>query len=437
MRRRVLFGLGLGAGLVGVSGAFAQFAVDRAPPPAAPSPVLRPSLPSVPAPAPAALPSFPTGPAAAIPTPRNPVMQASYSAPAAQTAPVVIQPAAQTHPMAVKPEHGPWMIIVKSYSGTGAKELAESMTAEIRQTYKTPAFLFEWGAEERQREEARLKEVRDRYRKEYEPFLKLQDEIKAKAAQQGTEFVDEPVRIPIPKIEVRTQWGVLIGGFKDMDAARAALDTVRKWPAPTNTALLDQTMVSRPGAGGKREKADTHLNPFQQSFVVPNPALRRAERDAAVIHDPALLKLNEEEPYSLLKARKPWTLMVKRYAVPSRVVGADESTNVIARLFTADKSAQMLEDVAKQARNLAETLRNPQQPQQFEAFVLHDRTESVVAVGQFDGPDDPTIVPVYLALSKLTYDVYDKDPKKDPTARKIESRRVFDAITPMRVPKVQ
>src|SRR5205807_4374479 len=106
-----------------------------------------------------------------------------------------------------------------------------------------------------------------------------------------------------------------------------------------------------------------------------------------------LAKLNEAEELSLLKARKPWTLMVKRFIVPTQVQSKDGDVSVIDRLFGGDNAAKWLDATAKQARTLAVALRHhDMKPHPFEAFVLHYRTESLVTVGQFDSPEDPAMI---------------------------------------------
>lgn len=414
MRRRWLLG-GLGGVVAGAGVAVGQFAADRTPPPvASPPPVVQPAVVAPQQPAFPVTPSQPpvVSPAAAPPAPR----------PAA--APV------QSHPLSVRPEHGGWMIVVKSYTGDAAQKNAEILAAEIRQTYRAAAWLFEWGAEERQLEEARRDEVRKRFRQEYEPFIKLHEEMKLKAAQQGTEFLDEPIKYHLPKFNYTQQWAVLVGGFKDMDAARSALNTVRTWPAPKNAALLDKAMLV---GGGKGE--GTYLNPFPNAFVVPNPAVHRNDPTRAPLADPAIVKLNSEEPASLLKARKPWTLLVKRFIVPNRVAGNETQVSAIERLFSEDTAEKWLEATARQARELATTLRNTQtrdgQRPYPDVFVLHARTESIVTVGQFDSVEDPALVAAYQALNGMTFELKYKD------GRPPETRRMFDAITPLRVPRVQ
>jgi hypothetical protein len=166
-------------------------------------------------------------------------------------------------------------------------------------------------------------------------------------------------------------------------------------------------------------------------MTAPNPAVRRSVPGQAPPADPAVVKLNEAEELSLLNARKPWTLMVKRFVVPTQVQGKAEDGTVFDRLFGGDDSARWLEATARQARALAQALRHrDMKPHPFEAFVLHYRTESLVTVGQFDGPDDPALIDTWYALTGMTFRVDYKD------GRPAEVKKMFDAVIPMQVPRV-
>jgi hypothetical protein len=395
--------VGLGrAGLAAAqSTATAQFAADRGNPPPATSPAPAaavPAAPATPAPPPAAAPQPPADPA---------------------------QPPAAAHPWYVRPDLGPWMICVKSYSGPESRKLAETLAAEIRKAHNAGAYLFEWGAEERQQEEKRREKAREELQKEQAPFLQVRAQMKAKAAAQGIEFIDTPVKVRVPIVRYPEQWAVLVGGFKDMDAARKALDAVRQWPPPKDTRLMDQTFIARPG-----QPEAAYINPFAAAMTAPNPSVHRGGQTPSI--DPAVVKLNEAEDLSLLKARKPWTLMVKRFVVPTHVQGKTDDGTVFDKLFGKDDGARWLEITATNARTLAQALRNEEmKPHPLEAFVLHYKTESLVTVGQFDGPEDPELIKAWQLLSTMTFKLDYKD------GRPSEVKKMYDAVIPMQVPRAR
>lgn len=398
MRRGIMLGLGLAGAVATQATAAAQFATDRGTPPASP-PATQPA---------------PTAPLPAEPPARQPA-----------TAPA--QPATAAHAWYVRPDLGPWMICIKSYSGPESQKLAEALAAEIRQTHNAGSYLFEWGSEERQQEMERRKNVVEELRKEQAPFLAVREQMKAKAAADGIEFIDTEVKVRVPIVRYPEQWAVLVGGFKDMDAARKALDAVRQWPPPKDTRLMDTAFISRPG-----QPEAAYINPFAAAMTAPNPAIRRGTPGQAAAIDPAVVKLNEAEELSLLKARKPWTLMVKRFVVPTHVQGQADDGTVFDKLFGKDDGARWLEITATNGRTLAQALRNKDmKPRPFEAFVLHYRTESLVTVGQFDGPEDPELIQTWHLLSDMTFKVDYKD------GRPSEMKKMFDSVIPMQVPRAQ
>jgi len=351
------------------------------------------------------------------------------------------------HEWAIRPEHGEWMICVKSYVGPAAKAQAVELADVVRRQHKAAAFLFERNAEERQREEQRRAEFRAAREAELAPFLRVQGEMKAQAAAKGVEYADAPVTYRIPKVEVESQWAVLVGGFADADKARTALNTVRGWAVPANEKLLDRAVTSGPGEGGKPVTEARYINPYKSALVVPNPTVRRAASQANAI-DPAIFKLNAEEPLSLLKATRAWTLIVKDFTVPATVQTREQEGGVMARLFgDANDPAKILDATANQARELAKTLRSDSMeraartaathvglpPRSLDSYVLHHRTGSRVTVGQFDGPDDPALLEMQRLLANKYFEVWDKPQAQG--GRKLEERRMFDGITPMPVPR--
>lgn len=407
MRRGMLLGIGLG--LAAPTGAFAQFAADRTAPRAAP-----------------------------------------LGTTAAQTQ---APPPGSTHQWYVKPEHGAWMICVKSYMGEGSQKLAEELAAEIRQTHRAATYLCDWGAEERSKaQRERAENIRKAVQRDA-PFLqqqvRLQQELKAQAAAQGQEFVETKVMVRVPKVEYREQWAVLVGGFKDMDTARKALDTVRKWNPPQGKHLMDSAVMAGQVGKGKEirnvNEEQAFINPYATALVVPNPAIKQAAPQGPEF-DPALARLNEDEPLSLLKVAKPWTLMVKSFTVQSRVQTRDDAPGVLGKLFGTDSdAADQLDNTAKQARLVAQGLRHPQMqrsvelvapklgltPRPVESYLLHIRNGSLVCVGQYESPGDPALLEMQRLLQGLKFEVRDKD------GRLQETRAMFESVMPYPVPRVK
>lgn len=413
----------LASGWLGVallaSPSFAQFAADRAPAPR-PTPVGTP----------AAAPMNVASESAYQPSSQPAVNPTASPSPMRNPAPA----SAPQHPWSVRPEHGAWFICAKSYVGEHSRTLAEELANEVRQTHKAAAYLYEWGSDQRRREEERRDLIRDKLREQQAPFLALRDEMKKKAEVEGTEFDDTPVKVRVPQVNYQQQWAVLIGGFKDMETASAALRTVRTWRSPEGKShLLDRAVITE-----QKQSQGAYMNPFASAFVVPNPAIRK-DTNAEPEVDPILVKLNENEELSLLKCTKPVTLLVKAFSVPSRTITPDTDTSALGKLF-GPKPGSMLDATAQQARTLAEALRSSQMTESlkrmgqpavpFESYVLHARTGSLVCVGQYESADDPELQRIQRVLSLMTFTV-----SKEGRPAGVE--RMFDQVYPIAIPKTR
>lgn len=340
------------------------------------------------------------------------------------------------------------MICVKSYTGPQSRQLAEELVADIRKNHKAAAYLFEWGAEEKRKEEARQDAYRDAWKKQNAPFLQLRDEMRKKAEVEGRIFVDTPVTVRVPKVKFTEQWAVLVGGFKDMETASEALKYLRGLKPPTEKEhLLDRAAVATPGErkGEKGEVETAYLSVYAQSFVSPNPALGKSQPGKQFETDengvPLLKIWNSSEPYSLLNCPGKVTLVVKAFTVPARTRPTDTEKSVLEKLFSGGESAKLLDATAKQAHQLAESLRSQQMTQSLqkrglpvdslETYVLHASTGSMVTVGSFDSLDDPRLQQTQRVLESLTFQIADT-PGGPPT----RTERMFATVFPMGVPKL-
>src|SRR5262249_38330529 len=96
------------------------------------------------------------------------------------------------------------MILVQSYDGPQARQMAEDLIQELRTGYKVPAYGFNRGAEERAKEQERIRKIKE----QQQQFL-----------QQANLPADTQLRAP-KTVRIPDQYAVLIGGFKDIDTAR-------------------------------------------------------------------------------------------------------------------------------------------------------------------------------------------------------------------------
>ena len=427
MRRRVLLGVGLAGALA--APAAAQFASDA-----------KPFGGAAPTPPPAARQAGPP-PGAYVPPVGGlgaPAAPATGFRPAGGVvAPVQAAPADPVelpsalgvgHPLQVRPEHGNYFVLVKSYSrparptetdpGMTALQLAEGLAAAVRQIDpKVPIYLYEHVTDEMRAEAAAQAAARQRAN----AFLASVDEYRRQSKLNDMEFLEPDRKIRYKTFNYRHQVGVLLGGYATEDEAVRALAVVKRWPAPADVRLLDGASLVRPvnpdNPDGRTTIERSFLNPFGQAMVAPNPMSPRPKAQAAAGLDPFVVKLNQDNPYSLLKAKKSWTLAVKTFAAPVTYSSAQgETAGVMKKPQGKGFGGDVLTAGAGQAETLAKAIREMQgppheghRPLNLEAFVFHTRYASLVTVGQFDGPDDPALLDTLRLLKSLRFDVKDKN----------------------------
>jgi hypothetical protein len=271
----------------------------------------------------------------------------------------------------VTPADGPWMIIVTYYTGPTAGKYAHDLVLELRSSpYDVPAFVFNRTAEERKKQQ----EEQEEQRRRREAYLK----------QMGL-TVDAPARVRTYRIE--EEYAVLVGGYKDMETARRALDRIKKLDAP-KTVPLPEMQIAGPDASDKEKKKfnieKEAVNPFRTSFVCHNPTIPVEKPKEPP--DPLLKELNAGESYSLLKTSKPYTLIVKEYH-RAAVVQPSAPSSFIDKLLGRNDGS-VLDAMGKQAHEIAKVLRKLN----FDAYVLHRRWDTLITVGSYDSLTDPQLL---------------------------------------------
>jgi hypothetical protein len=282
----------------------------------------------------------------------------------------------------ITPQDGAWVVVVANYKGPDATNLARQLVHEVRSKHNCAAFVWNLGDKER----AQMKAEEERWKQQY----------------PGA---------PFKHWRIEDQCGVMIGGFDDMESARAFMTSaVRKWDTPTlklpgNKNAYDMEVRYDEGPNGKLQLKQVPINPFQKSFVSRNPSLGQTVKKP----DPFLKKLNEEEEYNLLKCPEPWTLAVQEYTGATMYVEAKPppERSVIGKAWDAlwgnpdDKRlAEQLNAAAATAHEAAKVLRKFG----FDAYVLHTRNSSIVTVGGFKSADDPAMVRTAARLAELKLD---------------------------------
>jgi hypothetical protein len=342
--------------------------------------------------------------------------------------------------MGITPQAGEYFVSVKSYIGPESMALAERLAKEIQATYKAPVYLFEYHSEEKQRLQAEQEAVRQRAHAEALPFLLKKEEMRRKAEAEGRVFVDDgPHKVRVQKLlnTVPEQWAVLVGGYKDMDTAKKAVDAIRKWPEPKDTTLMDK--ITYLAMKDKKEvEVTAPVNPYVTAMVVRNPSLPRSQDATA---DPALWRWNEGEELCVLNCKKPYTLVVKSFHVPVVAVGHEQEPNVMQAgaggKGQGPNNAQLITITAIQARNLAKLLRELKdaqgRPAGFESYVLHMKTGSIVCVGQFDSMEDASMAETAGRIAKYQLNMT-RDAAGQQAIRPGEMS-MFDQVSVLKIPR--
>ncbi|MDW7995963.1 MAG: hypothetical protein RMI91_15055 [Gemmatales bacterium] len=300
------------------------------------------------------------------------------------------------------PQSGPFLICVGSFRGEQAREQAQQLALYVQQHYRLRAYLFSRSEEERRKQQEELKRLRELYG----PNQRFR------------------------RVRIEDEYAVLVGDFRTWEEARRELDRIKQLPPPKDIPLPVMFIVrqgGKPGdAGAKPTGEYATYNPFRYAFVVPNPlAPKPAERVQNKNWDPAWAELNRNNPYSLLKCPRRYTLLVKSYQAPTIITGMRGAppvlnTNPAPRPAALDaqveKEMRRLEQIlgwkpdaaALQAHNLCEVLRHPSL--NYEAYTLHTKEASLVTVGSFDRTDDPNIEHLRQLLAGKTIGVVQLSP---------------------------
>jgi len=287
----------------------------------------------------------------------------------------------------VTPDAGAWLICAASYTGSDAPELGRQLVQYIRGHYHLAAYTFNRGEQERNA---------------------LNAELERKRQQQQADNPLVPIRRRVIRIE--DQVAVLVGGYADKDSARRALETVKRLPPPElrlNSGMPALDTVFFAGEDGKTQQRAT-INPFSTAFVTPNPV---GGQKTAPPPDPLWEKLNQYEGYSLLECKKQLTLLVKQYAGAGGLVQGNSTKGFLDKLWSSGiKPGDALEAAGQQAHELARVLRELN----FQAYVLHTRTSSLVTVGAFESLEDPEYkrVTQQLAALQQRFNAANHDPFK-------------------------
>lgn len=283
-------------------------------------------------------------------------------------------------------QHGPWMIMVASFSPLAATERNEGMTPEQAASELVwelrrkgiPAYVYG------------TKQVVDR--------IETPDRMAAFASAQGAgAHVRTQQRQYIAQHE---NICVLAGNYDDPqgDVSQKTLEWIKKFypdflkQEDPNSARNGSDVI-RLANGGVWRKTPGQPTPLAGAFLTTNPLLTLEEAQQRR-RDPLLLKLNADSEFSLRDNPGKYTLVVATFSGKSALSqGGERSLAEKLRLFDATGGSN-LDEAGLNAWQLCKALRAQKPP--IQAWVWHDRYQSLVTVGSFNSPDDPVIEKVQL-----------------------------------------
>lgn len=262
---------------------------------------------------------------------------------------------------ALSKQHGPWMIMVASFrnipeeertEGLSATEAADELVYELRRK-GIPAYIFE--------QKGALGRVNtiDRMGREDQRIY---------AAQRG-------------------MVSVLAGNYPNIDPEDKDGNIAQK-----TLAYIKRMKPEIMEKGAKFRPTPGRPGPLSGAFFSVNPLLTPDELMSRK-QDPLITQLNSGMEHSLLNNPGKYTLVIKSFSGKSVTKLADNSFNDVIARFDS-KMSNSLDDAAMSAWQLTQALRNGRSlgyPADYEAYVFHDRYNSIVTIGSFDSPDDPRI----------------------------------------------
>ncbi len=269
----------------------------------------------------------------------------------------------------ISKEHGPWMIMVASFSqpheksrqnGKTPKEAADELVFALRKK-GIPAYTFQLG------EVAESIETTDRTGRSRTASLRARQENFSVIAGNYEAVDDRKGQQTLKYI-------------KQLDLDALNLDSWKK----------DARFRPTPGKP----------KPFSGAFLTLNPLLS-PEEVAQRKRDPLLLKLNNGE-YSIMDNAGKFTLIVASFKGRSLTQVANREDDDFKITGSLDDAAERAWIVAKMLREGSFQKGSQQQGRTFEAYVYHTRYESFVTIGSFDLADDPRIAQLHQLFGAKT-----------------------------------
>jgi len=252
--------------------------------------------------------------------------------------------------------HGPWMIMVASIRDVEEERRTDGLTA--------------WEAADQLVYELRSKGI---------PAYTFSRETVKAALTETSSFSDRTY------VAQHGYISVLAGNFQSNSDKTA--ERVLKYIKKFRPRFLEDD-----SSGGLFARTPGRPEPLSKAFLTVNPLLSPEEVKSRTI-DPLIKQLNADLEYSLLRNQGKYTLVVATFKGTS-VMQVGHKVDVGAMKRFEKNFGSSLDQSAMDAWALAESLRTAKKhgyDQDYEAWVFHDRHQSLVTIGSFDSPDDPRL----------------------------------------------
>lgn len=249
--------------------------------------------------------------------------------------------------------HGPWMIMVASFHAASAdgkvrdgktpQQIADDLVYELRQK-QIPAYTYTIAADDGQ-----VATVDRLGREETRKFLTRQDHV-----------------------------SVIAGNYPSLNdpTAQKTLAYVKR--------LTPKCLQQK---GVKYLKTKRREGPLGGAFLTVNPLLSPEEIKQRQ-QDPLLVKLNTGGKHSLYQNPGEYSLVVATFSGKKMAHIGDSNAPDAQAAFQIDLTDNDLDQASTSAWELAVALR---ERDNVDAYVWHDRYQSVVTVGSFESPTDPKL----------------------------------------------
>ena len=237
----------------------------------------------------------------------------------------------------IEPRNGPWMIMVRRFSGDNAEENANKLVYELRKKYKLNAYFYDQKFE-----------------------FKVADGMRATEKRQ---YLREKYIKPVVK-----EYAVLVGDFPSTDDEdfKKALKTIK-------TSFPDSLKSEIIQVGGGRISS-----PLANAFGTPNPMLPPDFMNRKGVVDAFVERLNSDSKYSLLNNQGRFTVRVATFT-GDIVIEQDKVKQILSQKDGKKVNGSTLAKAGINATELCAALRK----QGVDAYEFHDRYSSIVTVGSF------------------------------------------------------